>query len=311
MAARHRTSRVRFIWTAGLLALVAATAPAAEEIPLFSEELAQRVEPGTWPFVAEYRRDRKRLEFVAGIHVFTDDNPTTKAIRTSFDRLAPQIVILEGFPTELGKDPEPILYTLRRRGASGADPFAKTEVAYAINLAQASKVPFIGGELTPRQQLDAVVAKGFDQDDVLFTTGLAMLGFQLSGSSAPPGDATAFALAYAHVSRAVAGPTGTPAISEPQFKAIYMRLYGVDPLTDPRLKTRADPGPDSLPGRISAENMRARDEHLLATIEQQLTDYDRALVVYGGSHWTTLSAALERRYGRPVMHISGQTGPGP
>jgi hypothetical protein len=42
-----------------------------------------------------------------------------------------------------------------------------------------------------------------------------------------------------------------------------------------------------------------RDRHLLSLIEQQLTDRHSVLVVYGGSHWSTLSAALQKRLEKP------------
>ena len=62
-----------------------------------------------------------------------------------------------------------------------------------------------------------------------------------------------------------------------------------------------DPGTDTLLHRMGADNMRVRDEHLLNTIFEQSAAYDRVLVVYGSGHWTTLSAALKDRFGKPVI----------
>lgn len=50
-------------------------------------------------------------------------------------------------------------------------------------------------------------------------------------------------------------------------------------------------------GIDNAVNMLTRDRHLLGLIEQQLTDKQSVLVIYGGSHWSTLSAALANRLG--------------
>jgi hypothetical protein len=47
--------------------------------------------------------------------------------------------------------------------------------------------------------------------------------------------------------------------------------------------------------------MMTRDQHLLGLIEQQLAKRHSVLVVYGGSHWSTLSAALEKRLGKPKV----------
>ena len=296
---------------ATLLALLATPVLLAQEIPLFSEELAKRVEPGSWPFTAEYSQGRKRLAFVAALHVFTEDNPTTRAIRASFDRVAPQMVILEGFPTVLGTSPQEIRHSVRRRASPDADPFARSEVAFAASLAQGRKVPFIGGALTPQEQLEAVVAKGHAREDALFATSLAMMGYELRSRTYAPGDAYEFSKAYEHVSRAVAGSTNSPPMSELQFRADYLRLIGVEALTDAQIFNRADPGPATLPQRIAADSMRVHDEHLLATIERQLAERDRVLVVYGGSHWTTLSEALERRYGKPELRLSPPAGAAP
>jgi len=35
----------------------------------------------------------------------------------------------------------------------------------------------------------------------------------------------------------------------------------------------------------------------------------RVLVVYGGSHWTTLSGALQKRLGKPTIRSSFPEGP--
>jgi hypothetical protein len=80
-----------------------------------------------------------------------------------------------------------------------------------------------------------------------------------------------------------------------------MRIVGVDPISDAEMPSRSDPGTETLLQRLSADNMRFRDEHLLSTILQQLDRNDRVLVVYGSSHWTTLSRALQDRFGKPKI----------
>jgi hypothetical protein len=44
-----------------------------------------------------------------------------------------------------------------------------------------------------------------------------------------------------------------------------------------------------------------RDRHILSVIEKQLSQRHTVLVVYGGAHWSTLSAALEARLGKPEI----------
>jgi hypothetical protein len=52
-------------------------------------------------------------------------------------------------------------------------------------------------------------------------------------------------------------------------------------------------------GQQAKVSMMTRDRHLLGLIEQQLAKKRAVLVVFGGSHWATLSAALQERLGTP------------
>ena len=54
-------------------------------------------------------------------------------------------------------------------------------------------------------------------------------------------------------------------------------------------------------GQQGRVDMMTRDRHLLGLIEQQLLDKHSVLVVYGGSHWATLSSALQERLGKPKV----------
>jgi hypothetical protein len=115
------------------------------------------------------------------------------------------------------------------------------------------------------------------------------------------GNAAAFTAGYERESRAIAGMTGTTAPAEAQFIADYRRIVGVDPISDLDMTSRSNPGTATLLQRMAADNMRFRDEHLLATILQEHARHHRILVVYGSSHWTTLSRALKDRLGKPVI----------
>jgi hypothetical protein len=64
---------------------------------------------------------------------------------------------------------------------------------------------------------------------------------------------------------------------------------------------RIDVGDTTRHGQQARIDMMTRDRHLLGLIEQQLAAKHSVLVVYGGSHWSTLSAALEERLGKPTV----------
>lgn len=211
------------------------------------------------------------------------------------------MVIVEGFPTAFGRNPEPILQSVRRRDTPDADTYAKGEAIFTASQALARNVPFIGGEPTMIQEIDGLVAKGYRRDDVLFAIRLRSLAQARRSGEMPAGNAAAFAARYDRESRAVARMTKTEAPAEAQFIADYLRIVGVDPIADVEMPSRSNPGTETLLQRMAADNMRFRDEHLLSTILQELAGNDRVLVVYGSSHWTTLSHALEDRLGKPVI----------
>ena len=272
-------------------------------IPLFSEALAKERGPTEAPFIATYRSGGKVLAFVGADHVFTRENSTLDAIRHAFAATNPSLVIVEGFPTALGRNFEPIVDAARRRDRPDADAFAKSEAIFAASLAMAGKVPFVGGEPTVVEEIEGLVAKGYGRNEVLFAARLRTLGQARRSGEMRAGDPAAFTARFERESRAIAQMTESEPMTEAQFTADYRRLVGADPVSDEEMPQRYDPGTKTLLQRMSADNLRVRDEHLLSTILNRLESNDRVLVVYGSSHWTTLSRALEERLGKPVIVV--------
>jgi hypothetical protein len=286
---------------AWLVAMLTAATPAVGEIPLFSEALARERGPTEAPFTVTYRSDGKVLAFVGADHVFTNENSTIDSIRRAWADANPSVVIIEGFPTALGRSPEPILQSVRRRDSPEADAYSKSEAIFAASEALARNVPFIGGEPTMIEEIDGLVARGYRRDDVLFAFRVRSLGQARRSGEMPAGNAAAFKAGYEREAGAIARMTATEAIAEARFIAEYLRIVGVDPISDVDMPARSNPGTDTLLQRIAADNMRFRDEHLLSTILRELAVNKSVLVVYGNSHWTTLSPALEDRLGKPVI----------
>jgi len=273
----------------------------ATEIPLYSEALARALGPTQAPFVVTYRSRGKVLAFVGADHVFTDHNTTTDAIARAFAAVEPSAVIVEGFPSALGANPGFIIESVRRRHAPDADSYARSEGSFAASLALDRHVPFIGGEPTLVEEIDGLVAKGYARGDASFAMLLRAMGQARRSGEMPAGDSARFAARLEQEARAVAGMMGTAPVTQSEFVASYRRLVGVDPVSDAEMAQRYDPGVDTLLHRMGGDNMRVRDEHLLRTILRQLDRYGRVLVVYGSSHWTTLSQALRARLGEPSI----------
>lgn len=270
-------------------------------IPPFTPALEQKLVHWPTPFVATYRKDGAILAFVATNHVFTPKNSTVDAITSTFDSISPAIVIVEGFPTVMGESPQPLVEDARTRGQPGASSYANGEGMYAASLAIAHKIPFMGGEPSYTEEVDALVRKGFSMPDIVFTFVLRNLGQSKRAGQISASDAGSLERAYEQAARGAAHQLKVQPMPFPEFSVRYRELFGVDIKDDENLVTRNDPGTDSVVAAIGQADMQVRDEHLLDTILKAIDARKRVLVVYGQGHWTTLSAALQEGLGKPAV----------
>ncbi|MBS0380668.1 MAG: hypothetical protein JSS29_19470 [Proteobacteria bacterium] len=291
-------------------ALYAEIAAAEDPIPFYIPDLDARLQP--WcpkrcieavPFIARYRHGLRKLTFVAVHHAFDPSAPTMKAVRTAFSSSAAAIVILEGFPTAMGENPAPLVKAAQRYGTADADQFSRSEGMYAASLALARGIPFIGGEPSRTEEREGVIRSGFTDADFAFAYLVGTLGQSLRSGDLKAGDVTG---AEANYSTAAQWLKDQYAITPPswlQFQAQYREMFGVDWLNDADATRRDEPGVASPVARLKQAQMHVRDEHLLRLIRDRLGSGESVLVVFGGSHWSTLSAALERAQGRPEIEV--------
>jgi hypothetical protein len=288
--------------------------PSEDRIQPSSLALERRVEP--WcpadcavavPFVASYRKGTEQLVFVGAHHAFEPSSPTMRAVRTGFDQFHPKVVVLEGFPTAMGENPPPLVEEARRYGTSDADEFARGEGIYAASLALTRAVPFIGGEPTREEQRQVLEDKGFTDADLAFSGLLGEYSQALRSGDMPDTSAESLAKIYPRLAQDLKAPPdrggwNLDAPSLEDFRKRYREMYGVDIVGDTRFPLRIDVVNDTTRnGQQARVDMMTRDRHLLGLIEQQLAKRQSVLVVYGGSHWATLSAALQERLGKPQI----------
>jgi hypothetical protein len=276
------------------------------DIPPWSLALERRLQP--WcpgdceqgvPFTALYKSGDRTLVFVGVVHVFTPKNSTIRAIDSGFRVTAPAILISEGLPTAMGESPAPLVKQASRRGTANEDQFTESEGMYAISQAIARGVPFIGGEPTRAEQAQALERQGFTPTDIAFAYLVGGLSQSIrSGELTNSGDPK-LPESYDQWARAFSDQYGLPTLSLDEFKDRYRSMFGVALTQDSAAATRSEPGPGSPVALLNQTDMITRDEHLLSTIEKELETKRRVLVVYGESHWTTLSEALQRRLGKP------------
>ncbi len=253
------------------------------------------------PFVATYRKGTEQLVFVAAHHDFRPDTPTMRAVDEGFAEIRPNIVIVEAFPTAMGESPPPLVREAQRHGSANADEFARGEDMYAASLALSRGIPFIGGEPTQEEQAQVLKAKGFTDAELAFNSLMGWLSQALRSGDISNTSAASLTKIYPRLVLDVRAQTHLQAPSLQDFRQRYRQLYGVDIVGDAKFPLRTDVGDTSRHGQMATIDMMTRDRHLLGLIEQQLTDRHSVLVVYGGSHWATLSLALEKRLGKPTV----------
>jgi hypothetical protein len=276
-------------------------------LPL-SEELVRRTQP--WcpsnceyaiPFVASYQRGNEKLVFVGTRHAYDPNSPTMRAVAEGFSKSAPAVVILEAFPTSMGENPPQVVEVAQRYGTAEADGVASGEWMYAASLALARGIPFLGGEPTQEEQLDGLRAEGFTDSDLAFDAVLGWYSQSLGSKEVPDTSLESLNKIYPELADVVRQQTGLEAPSLEEFRRRYKDLYGVDIVGDLELGPRINIGDTPQRARLRVARTTIRDRHILGVIENQLSQRHSVLVVYGGAHWSTLSAALEARLGKPEI----------
>jgi hypothetical protein len=289
------------------------TLPSEDRILPSSLELERKTEP--WcpgdcavgvPFVARYRKGAERLVFVGAHHAFRPNAPTMRAVDEGFTEAQPNVVIVEGFPTAMGENPPPLVAEAHRYGAPDADEFARGESMYAAFIALIRGIPFLGGEPTRGEELQVLKIKGFTDTDIAFSGLLGGLSQALGSGDIPDTSPGSLVKIYPRLVQELKFPLdhggwNLDAPSLDAFKQHYRDIYGVDLVGDHEFPLRIDVGDTTRHGQQSRVDMMTRDRHLLGLIEQQLAERHSVLVVYGASHWATLSAALQERLGKPKV----------
>jgi hypothetical protein len=250
------------------------------------------------------------LVFVAVRHAFAANDPTMRAIDAGFEAIQPKIVILESLPTALGENPPELVKEAAwyvGRPASADIVFAGGEPMYAVGIAVSRGIPFVGGEPTREEETQVLKGKGFTDADMAFSAMAGGFSQALRSGEIRNTSARSLAKVYPELARTLEGPPelgGWNLKASPlkAFRQHYKETYGVDIVGDAEFPMRIDVVNDhSRHGDQARISMTTRDRHLLGLIEQQVSERHSVLVVFGASHWSTLSAALESRLGKPSV----------
>lgn len=261
----------------------------------FSEEL-WRAEPFPAPtYVSLFRDARKSLAFVGADHVSGADNPTIRTIEKVFHELQPQSLVLEGFDDRKEYAEQVLEHALR----DAKNGFVSGERAFAVWLAHGKGVPFVGGEPTDRETLQAVLSRGLALEDWL---GFYVLLFVPQWNREGRWGGKTFEAMATELLQAAAAAVG----EEPRFGfQAFMRWYERTDSTGKRPDelTADDMGPNHAPGashfqRVCCAIEDTRESRIVRRIEAELNRHDRVMAVYGSSHLAKQRKVWERMLGK-------------
>lgn len=264
--------------------------------------LKPKAEP---PVMAVYAGCSRHLIYVGAVHSNDPNGKTFALVKRAFAEMTPGFVVLEGFPTALGPNPKPLVdHATSVVGTPGdAEPYL------SVRLAQASGVPFVGGEPDDAQILAEVRTKGMSAGDLFALYVLRQIEQwvregELTAHSDPALDARIrnFALAFARDAKVGPGEIAAVATAD-GFKAWYKKTNALD--FDAGYKPE-DAWPVTGPHRRPTNHLTvklsdARDKHILSVIGDALTRHETVLVVYGFSHHDIQAPALEAAFGEPKL----------
>lgn len=276
----------------------------------------EKENPAPYPFLVEFRKDEEHLWYIAAEHVSTKDyanpqeHPTNKLINAVFEKHHPEVVIVEGINTGDVLSPPSML---KKADECIGSNYAKdcAESFFAINAARKHGAEYLSGEPNDSEIKKRVLESGIPEVD--------LLGFYIV-RQIPQIKRTAKRDSIgidAEISRVIPGFRSRlnyeRSLSFNDFKSWY-KVHVTKP------KIYYDVGTDDCAPhagadatflqRISSQVGAARDRMVVERIEKMLNQFNRVLVVYGGSHYSTQLPALSKMMGTPtyfkVNKVTGQ-----
>jgi hypothetical protein len=264
--------------------------------------LTPAVEP---PSMSTYEGCGRRLVYVAAVHSNDPTGKTFTLVRTAFEKTKPQFVVLEGFEESMGSSPAALVaHSAKVAGTPGdAEPYL------SVRLAQATGVPFIGGEPEDSDILAEVRTKGMTARDMFATYVLRQIEqwvreTKLASHTDPKLDALIrdYAKPFARDAKIPVTEISDIATAD-AFKAWYKATNGVafDTGYKPQDAWPITPESNRPTNRLIVFIPDARDKHILGVINRSLETKPVVLVVYGASHLDIEAPALEAAFGKPAV----------
>ena len=234
--------------------------------------------------------------YVATVHEAMAGTETFSLVERCFHESAPQIVIVEGLETGLGRSPAHIVDLINSVPMEG--PWPNGEAFFLARLAADEHVPFVGAEPGDRVVLEAFEEGGYTLEDVL--------GYQLTRqipqwrreSRTEPLESLVddFVAAYLEGVNRVGAAQMTIESLARWYETKNGRSFVPENIDEIETAPIADAPP--LPTRdMALLDIRVRDLAILTRVAIELRGNQSVLIAYGFGHHLTQFHALEAMLG--------------
>ncbi len=262
------------------------------------DEARQDTTTARSPALYKFTKDDRQLWYLASSHGTDSTSDTFKFIRHVFNLQKIDIVIVEGFETDLGINPRAISSYIFEGKKDTFYP--NGESSFAIENAIIKNVPFIGGEPSDKDIYKSILEKNYSAQDVIgfnFVRRIPQLkrsGLITNLSSIEPQFSS-----YLKTKQKDFGIKDIKFTFE-DFKNWYKNKQGKDLSLESGEKGETAPmdGP-YFTQKISKVITTIRDEHILKTINGLLKKYRNVFIAYGSSHYRVEHKTLKAALGEP------------
>lgn len=286
--------------------------------PTTREDISTQRPVSVTSFEAE--PEHKSLHFVNAQHGMDIHSPTHQTIEAAIEQFRPDLVIVEGVPTDRGVNLPGIVEYARTQVTNGA---GVPEPPYAAYLANERGIDFIGGEPSREQVSQGLIARGYSSEEVM-TLDVMHLVAQWRREKAPPFNDDSLdteareTILRTEITRAIQGNHPFFSHIPQEQRTTYERAQEIcqarigKPLT--AISTLdLMPLSDSQAAYFQKMNHmsgQVRDEHILGLIHDSLGRYNNVLVVYGDGHLVCQLPVLQQMFGQPgtVEQFTGRQG---
>ncbi len=276
-------------------------ADAALLIPWTVEEHRARPDP---PYAARYEHGGKSLVYVASRHEHHTGNATFAVVDREFERLEPEVVIIEGLTRANGLSPQ--FYREHVARLPEGDLWPSGEAGYSAQQAVLRGIPFVGGEPTPQQIRHGMADTPFDLRDLLcYFVVRQVPQWKRTGEDEGREFAELFAELMLHLRHAYELDE-SELITGYEFLAWYAEKNGRPFVYDHLDSQEAAPLVHEgalYTNRISVAEDLIRNMHIGDVIAEMLNRYDRVLIVYGAGHHVQHSQVLRAMLGPPLALV--------